>query len=236
MGSQRTKANIYKAGYRKTRAALQEQKVNAAITSTLAAQKATQAPAMQPAVAQTPVVQQQPVQASPQPAQIIQIPATPGPSAPVSVQSPQRNVRYIKLPPGVTKGTYNLRPTSLNNPRMAKASTTSPAATVSVTRGRTNVQNNQIKQEPATPGVPNTPKTTSTTTMVRKGKGKGKQVSTVSVLDTVQDEGEYPVEVEGEEFEDSDSDATELYEILANITEPEEEANLGVEPELDPPI
>ena len=31
-------------------------------------------------IAQTPVVQQQPVQASPQPAQIIQIPATPGPS------------------------------------------------------------------------------------------------------------------------------------------------------------
>ena len=171
MGSQRTKANIYKAGYRKTRAALQEQqKINVAIASTLAAQKVTQAPAMQPAVAQTPVVQQQPVQVSSQPAQIIQIPATPGPSAPVSVQSPQGNVRYIKLPPGVTKGIYNLRPTSLNNPRMAKASTTSPPATVSVTRGRTNLQNNQIKQEPATPGVPNTPKTTPTTTMVKKGK------------------------------------------------------------------
>ena len=237
MGSQRTKANIYKAGYRKTRAALQEQqKINAAITSTLAAQKATQAPAMQPTVAQTPVVQQQPVWASSQPAQIIQIPATPGPSAPVSVQSPQGNVRYIKLPPGVTKGTCNMRLTSLNNPRMTKVSTTSPAATVNVTRGRTNLQNNQIKQEPATPGVPNTPKTIPTTTMVRKGKGRGKQVSSVSVLDTVQDEGEYPIEMEGEEFEDSDSDATELYEILANMTEPEEEANLGVEPELDPPI
>ena len=236
MGSQRTKANIYRAGYRKTRAALQEQqKINAAITSTLAAQKATQAPAMQPAVTQTPVVQQQPVQASSQPAQIIQIPATPGPSAPISVQSPQGNVRYIKLPPGVIKGTYNLRSTSSNS-RVAKASTTNPAAPVSVTRGRTNLQNNQVKQEPATPGMPNTPKTTSTTTMVRKGNGKGKQVSTVSVLDTVQDGGEYPVEVEGEEFEDSDSDATELYEILANITEPEEEANLGKEPELDPPI
>ena len=237
MGSQRTKANIYKAGYRKTRAALQEQqKINAAITSTLAAQKATQAPVMQPAVTQTLVVQQQPVQASSQPAQIVQIPATPGPSAPVSVQSPQGNVRYIKLPPEVTKGTYNLRSASSSNSRVAKASTTSPAAPVSVTRGRTNLQNNQVKQELATPGMPNTPKTTSTTTMVRKGKGKGKQVSTVSVLDTVQDEGEYHVEVEGEEFEDSDSDATELYEILANITEPEEEANLGVEPELDPPI
>ena len=238
MGSQRTKSNIYKAGYRKTRAALQEQqKINAAITSTLAAQKATQAPAVQPVVAQTPVVQQQqPVQASSQPAQIIQMPATPGPSAQVSVQSPQGNVRYIKLPSGVTKGTYNLRPTSLNNPRMAKTSTTSPAATANVTKGSTNLQNNQVKQEPATPGMPNTPKTTSTTTVVRKGKGKGKQVSSISVLDTVQDEGEYPVEVEGEEFGDSDSDATELYEILANMTEPEEEANLGVEPELDPPI
>ena len=40
MGSQRTKANIYKAGYRKTRATLQEQqKINAAITSTLAAKR-----------------------------------------------------------------------------------------------------------------------------------------------------------------------------------------------------
>ena len=159
MGSQRTKANIYRAGYRKTRAALQEQqKINAAITSTLAAQKATQAPAMQPAVVQTPVVQQQPVQASSQPAQIIQIPATPGPSAPISVQSPQGNVRYIKLPPGVTKDTYNLRSTSSSNSRIAKASTTSPAAPVSVTRGKTNLQNNQIKQEPATPGMPTFPK------------------------------------------------------------------------------
>ena len=105
------------------------------------------------------------------------------------------------------------------------------------TRGKTIPQNSQVKQEPTTPGMPNTPKVnTSTTTMVRKGKGRGKQASTISVLDTMQDEGEYSVEVEGEEFEDSDSDATELYEILANITEPEEATNLEVEPELDPPI
>ena len=154
----------------------------------------------------------------------------------MSVQSPQGNVRYIKLPPGVTKGTYKLRSTSSSNSRVAKASTINPAAPVSTARGKTNLQKNQVKQDPATPGMPNTPRATSTTTMVRKGKDKGKQVCTVSVLDTVQDEGEYPVEVEGEEFEDSDSDATELYEILANITEPEEEANLGIEPELDPPI
>ena len=41
MGSQRTKANLYKAGYRKTRAALQEQqRINAAMATTLAAQNA----------------------------------------------------------------------------------------------------------------------------------------------------------------------------------------------------
>ena len=51
MGSQRTKANIYKTGYRKTKAALQEQqRINAAITSTLAAQasNASAQPAVTP--------------------------------------------------------------------------------------------------------------------------------------------------------------------------------------------
>ena len=47
--------------------------------------------------------------------------------------------------------------------------------------------------------MPSAPKVT---TMVRKGKGRGKQTSTISVLDTVQDEGEYFVEVEGGEFEE----------------------------------
>ena len=120
---------------------------------------------------------------------------------------------------------------------VTKASTTNPATPVSVARGKTNPQGVQAKQKPTTPGVPSAPKVnTSTTTMVRKGKGRGKQASTISVLDTIQDEGEYSVEVEGEEFEDSDSDATELYEILANITEPEEETSLEMEPELDSPI
>ena len=165
---------------------------------------------MQQTVAQTPVVQQQSVQTSAQPTQIIQIPATPGPSVPANVQTPQGNVRYI--PPGVTKGTYNLRSTPLNNSMVTKASTTNTATPVSVARGKTNPQNVQVKQKVTTPGMPSTPKVnTSTTTMVRKGKGRGKQASTISVLDTVQDEGEYSVEVEGEEFEDSDSDATKLY-------------------------
>ena len=120
---------------------------------------------------------------------------------------------------------------------VTKASTTNTATSISVAGGKTNQQNIQVKQEPTTPGMPNTAKTnTSTTTMVRKGKGRGKQTSTISVLDTIQDEGEYSVEVEGEEFDDSDSDATELYEILANITGPKEETNLELEPEIDPPI
>ena len=192
---------------------------------------------MQQTVAQTPVVQQQPMQASAQPTQIIQIPATPGPSVPANIQTPQGNVKYIKLIPGVTKGTYNLRSTPLHNSIVTKASTTNTATSVSVARGKTSSQNIQVKQKSTTPGMSNTPKVnTSTTTMVRKGKGRGKQTSTISVLDTIQDEDEYSVEVEGEEFEDSDLYATELYEILANITEPEEETHLELEPELDPPI
>ena len=38
MGSQRTKANLYRAGYRRTKAALQEQRIDAAMATTLAAQ------------------------------------------------------------------------------------------------------------------------------------------------------------------------------------------------------
>ena len=118
---------------------------------------------------------------------------------------------------------------------VTKASTTNTATPVNVARGKTNPKNIQVEQEPTTPGMPNTPKVNTSTTMVRKAKGRRKQTSTVSVLDTIQDEGEYSVEVEGEEFDDSDSDATELYEILANITGPKE-TNLELEPERDPPI
>ena len=186
---------------------------------------------MQQTVAQTPVVQQA-TQPSATPVQVVQLPATLGPSVPTNVPLSQRNVRYIKLPPGLTKGTYNLRPVSLNNSTVANTPITSTATLISVGRGKTGAQVTQIKQEPPTPGVTTTPKaTTSTTTVGRKGKGRGKKTSTVSVLDTVQDD----VEIEGEEFNDSDSDATELYEILANIPGPEEEAELDIEPEIEPP-
>ena len=87
MGSQRTKANLYRAGYRKTKAALQgQQRINAVIATTLSAQntmapaqttvapprvfqsRTTQAPVVQQTVAQPPVVQQQ---------QVTQVPSTP---------------------------------------------------------------------------------------------------------------------------------------------------------------
>ena len=59
-----------------------------------------------------------------------------------------------------------------------------------------------------------TPKTTSTTTIVRKGKGRGKKTSTVNVLDTTPETGEYFIEMEEDDLENSDSDAIELYEIF----------------------
>ena len=157
MGFQRTKANIYKTGYRKAKAALQEQqKINAAVTSTLAAQasnaptqpvvtpqrvyqtRSTKTPMIQQTVAQTPVVQQQATQSST--VQVVQLPATPGPSVPTNVPPSQGNVRYIKLPPGLTKGTCNLRPVSLNNSTVANTPITSTATPIGVGRGKTGAQ------------------------------------------------------------------------------------------------
>ena len=164
MGFQRTKANIYKTGYRKTKAALQEQqRINAAITSTLAAQasnapaqpaitpsrvfqtRTVQTPVVQQTVAQTPVVQQQATQPSATPVQVVQLPATSGPSVPTNTQTPQGNVRYIKLPPGLTKGTYNLRPVSLNNSTVTNTPTTVTATSIGVGRGKIGAQVTQNK-------------------------------------------------------------------------------------------
>ena len=81
-----------------------------------------------------------------------------------------------------------------------------------------------------------TPKTTPTITVVRKGKGRGKKTSTINVLDTTPETGEYLVEMEEDGLENSDSDATELYEILANMSGPEEEIEMNLEPEMELPI
>ena len=164
------------------------------------------------------------------------MPATSGPSTAGNVQNPQGAVRYINIPAGVTKATYNLRPASLNNVTTVNTPATVTVTPVIVGRGQSNLQTAQVNQEPPTPGSVATPKTTSTTTVVKRGKGRGKKASTVSVSDTTSEMGEYFIEMEEDDLEDGDSDATELYEILANMNDPEEEVEMNLEPEMEPPI
>ena len=169
-------------------------------------------------------------------AQVIQVPATPGSSTAGNMQNPQGTVRYIRVPAGTTKANYNLRPATLNNVTTVNtpATVTTP---VSAGRGQNNLQMAQVKQDPPTPRNVATPKTTSTTTIVKRGKGRGRKASTVSVLDTTSEMGEYYIEMDEDDLEDGDSDATELYEILANINDPEiEEVEMNMEPEMETTI
>ena len=72
--------------------------------------------------------------------------------------------------------------------------------------------------------------------MVRRGKGRGQKTSTISVVEDTPEENEYLIEVGDKDLEGSDSNPTKLYEILAEITGPEEEIEEGLEPEIEPPI
>ena len=114
------------------------------------------------------------------------------------------------------------------------ATATTAMAPVTVGRGGGSPQVVQVKQEPAPPGNVVTPKASST--VIRRGKGRGRKASAVSVTETMPEGNEYFVEVGEEDLEGSDSDPTELYEILAEITGPEEEIEEGLEPEIEPPI
>ena len=116
----------------------------------------------------------------------------------------------------------------------APATTVTAVAPVAAGRGGGSLQVVQVKQEPAPPGNVTTPKTSST--IARRGKGRGQKTSTVSVVEALPEENEYFVEVGEEDLEESDSDPTELYEILAEITGSEEEIEEGLEPEIEPPI
>ena len=82
MATQRTRANLYKAGYRRTKAALQEQqKINAAMTTTLAAQNptvTTQTVTTSPRVVQPKTVKTQVTQNPNTTTRVVQIPTTPG--------------------------------------------------------------------------------------------------------------------------------------------------------------
>ena len=71
--------------------------------------------------------------------------------------------------------------------------------------------------------------------IVRRGRGRGQNTSTISVVETVPEENEYIIELE-EELEGSESDPTELYQILAELSGSEEELDEGLEPEIESPI
>ena len=68
-------------------------------------------------------------------AQVIQVPATPGPSTAGNVQSLQGTVRYIRVPTGTTKATYNLRTATPNNVTTVNTPATVTTTPVSTGRG-----------------------------------------------------------------------------------------------------
>ena len=119
MATQRTRANLYKAGYRRTKAALQEQqKINAAMTTTLAAQNptvTTQTVTTSPRVVQPKTVRTQVAQNPNTTTRVVQNPTMPGSPGTGNVTTRQGQVRYIRVPPGPTRTVYNLRSTPLNN-------------------------------------------------------------------------------------------------------------------------
>ena len=240
MATQRTRANLYKAGYRRTKAALQEQQnINAAMTITLATQNptvTTQTVTTSPRVVQPKAVKTQVAQNPNTATRVVQIPTKPGSPGTGNVTTRQGQVRYIRVPPGTTRTTYNLRSTPLNNVTTVTvpATATTAVAPVAVGRGGGSPQVVQVKQEPAPPGNVATPKASST--VIRRGKGRGQKTSTVSVVEAMLEENEYFVEVGEEDLEGSDSDPTESYEILVEITGPEEEIEEELEPEIEPPI
>ena len=168
--------------------------------------------------------------------QVVQILTTPRAPGAGNVPTQTGQVRYIRVPPGATKTAYNLRSTPLTKATTVTtpATATTAVAPVAVRRGGGGSQVVQVKQEPAPPGNATTPKTSST--IVRRGKGRGQKTSTVSVVEAMPEGNEYLVEVGEEDLEGSDSDPTELYEILAELTGSEEEIEERLEPEIEPPI
>ena len=235
MATQRTRANLYKTGYRRTKVAIQkQQKINAAMSSTLAAQNQTVT--TPPRVVQPKTVKTQVTQNPNTTTQVVQVPTTTETPGAGNVPAQTGQVKYIRVSPGTTKTAYNLRstPTTKATTVTTSAMATTAVAPVAVSRGGSSPQMVQVKQEPAPPGNVTTPKTSST--IVRRGKGRGQKTSNVSVVDALPEGNEYLVEVGEEDLEGSDSDPAELYEILAEINGSEDEIEEVLEPEIEPPI
>ena len=94
-------------------AALQEQqKINAAMTTTLAAQNptvTTQTVTTSPRVVQPKAIRTQVTQNPNTTTRVVQIPTTPGFPGTGNGTTQQGQVRYIRVPPGTTRATYKLR-------------------------------------------------------------------------------------------------------------------------------
>ena len=158
MATQRTRANLYKTGYRRTKAALQkQQKLNAAMSSTLAAQ--SQTAATSPKVVQPKIVKTQMTQNPSTTTQVIQDPTTSGFPGTKNLPMRTSKVRYIRVPTGTTKTAYNLRstPSTKVTTVTTSAMATTAVAPVAVGRGGGNPQMAQVKQEPTPPGNATTP-------------------------------------------------------------------------------
>ena len=134
MATQRTRANLYKAGYKRTKAALRkQQKINAAMSTTLAAQNPTVTTqtitTISPKVVQPKTVKTQVTQDPNTTTQVVQVPTTPGTPGAGNVPNRTGRVRYIRVLAGTTKTAYNLRSTPLTK---TTAITTVATATTAV--------------------------------------------------------------------------------------------------------
>ena len=142
MATQRTRANLYKAGYKRTKAALQkQQKINAAMSTTLAAQNPTVTTqtitTTSPKVVQPKTVKTQVTQDPNTTTQVVQVPTTPGTPGAGNVPNRTGRVRYIRVPAGTTKTAYNLRstPSTKTTAITTAATATTAVAPVAVGRG-----------------------------------------------------------------------------------------------------
>ena len=211
MATQRTRANLYKAGYKRTKAALQkQQKINAAMSTTLAIQNPTMTAqtitTTTPKVAQPKTIKTQMIQNPNTTTQVVQVPTTSGTPGVGNGPSQTGQVKYIRVPTRTTRATYNLRSTS--STKVAPVTTAATVQATPVAAGKIGVgsQGNHVKQEPGSPGNITTPKASST--IVRRGRGRSQNTPTISVVETIPEENEYIIEEIEEQLEGSDSDPT----------------------------
>ena len=183
MATQRTRANLYKAGYKRTKAALQkQQKINAAMSTTLAAQNPTVTAqtitTTTPKVVQPKTIKTQMIQNPNTTTQVVQVPTTSGTPGVGHGPSQTGQVKYIRVPTGTTRATYNLRSTTSTKAAPVTTAVTVQALPVAAGKIGFGSQGIHVKQEPGSPGNITTPKASST--IVRRGRGRSRNTPTIS--------------------------------------------------------